>query len=290
VKAEDLQKTFDEVMQSIVKKLISEIGENIESIFVSGSYATKTYSLQCPNANLYVVSKAEKSAKLLLPVSRIFHEIKRKYAKKINIAADLKPYRFAYFKPRKGEPTFTIRINLFDMKDKDKNFMVPNYVLRGWLSSEKVLYGTSVLKGLKIRVGKDLMTLNQKRFILLTIMQQLKHMPFTYNWTKEPELLFHESYEFSKYILSEGLLLKMNEKEIEKCLDVQIYENKEKFVDFYTQKYGHEVADLAKKILEAREHYLEWKDDENKAVEMYATAWQVWRVVWGTLIQMLPRK
>ena len=120
-------------------------------------------------------------------------------------------------------------------------------------------------------------------------MQQLKHIPLSYDWRKEPELLFSESYEFAKYTLSEGLLLKMDEKEINEGLDVQIYENKEKFINFYEQKYGQQAGMLAKKVSEAREHYLEWKDDVNKAIEMYATAWQIWAIVWGNLMQMLPQ-
>jgi hypothetical protein len=276
----DIKKIIDSVVNDFVEKIISQLGEKIESIFIAGSYATGKYSFQCPNVNLYVVSKSNKSSELFIPISKIFHEIRKKFSGEINVVADLRPYRFAYFKPKKGAITLSIRINLFDMKDQDKNFLVPDYVLRGWFSSEKVLYGSDVLKGLKIKVSKDSNILNQKRFILLIVMQQLKHIPLSYDWEEEHELLFYESYEFAKYILSEGLLLKMNEKEIEECLDVQIYDNKEKFVDFYSQRYGEQAGMLARKILGARDHYLEWKDDLNKAIEMYSIAWQLWGLIW----------
>jgi hypothetical protein len=279
----DLESTIDAVVESFVKALTSELSNNIESLFVAGSYATRTFSLQYPNVNLYVISKANKSSELFLPISKIFHSIRRQFSEKINIAADLKPYRFAYFKPQKGRPTLSLRVNVFDMRDRDQNFTVPNYVLRGWAKSEKLLFGTEVLKNLKIEVRVDPTVLNQKRFVLLTIMQQLKHMPFSYDWTEEPELLYSESYEFAKYTLSEGLLLKMSEKEIETGLDVEIYENKDRFVAFFDERYGQRSGILAKKVQDAREHYLEWKDDVNRAAEMYATAWQIWGVIWAAL-------
>lgn len=285
---QELQRTIDEIVQTIVGRLASEFREKIESIFVAGSYATKTYSLQFPNVNLYVISKANESSGLFIPLSRVFHEIKEEFRERINITADLKPYRFACYTPQKDKVTLSVRINLFDMRDKARNFMVPDYVLRGWLKSQRILFGSDILKELKINVSTDIATLNQKRFILTTIMQQLKHMPLTYDWRKEPELLFSESYEFAKYTLSEGLLLKMSEKEIAEGYDVKIYEDKRKFVDFYAQKYGSHAADLARKVAEARESYLEWKDDLNKAIEMYTIAWQVWTIIWETLLKMLP--
>jgi len=283
----ELDDIIEQVVQSLVERLKTEFEERIESIFIAGSYASRTYSRQSPNVNLYVISKSNESSEMFIPIGRIFFETKELFATKLNITADLRPYRFACFSPQKGKPTLSVRMNLFDMKDRESNFMVPDYVLRGWAKSQKVLFGTDVLSELKIRVGMDRPILEQKRFILLTIMQQLKHIPLSYNWMKEPELLFHESYEFAKYTLSEGLLLKMDEKEIERGLDVEIYENKSRFVAFYSEKYGEPAAALARKVLDAREHYLEWKDEVSKAIEMYGVAWQVWRMIWGTLMQML---
>jgi hypothetical protein len=212
---EGILETVDLVINSLVERIKNELGDNIESIFIAGSYVTGNISVQCPNVNLYLISKPNKSNELFLPVGRIFYEIRKNFEDRINVVADLKPYRFAYYKPIKDKTTLTIRLNIFDMRDKDKKFMVPDYVLRGWLNSEKVLYGQNVLKDLPIKVEVSPEIINQKRFVLLTIMQQLKHIPFTYDWTKEPELLFHESYEFAKYLLSEGLLLKMEKSEIE---------------------------------------------------------------------------
>jgi hypothetical protein len=280
-----VRETVDLVINSLVERFKNELKSNIESIFIAGSYATGTISNQCPNVNLYIISKPNKSNELFFPLSKIFYEIKNNFKDKINIVADLKPYRFAYYKPVKDKITLTIRLNIFDMRDGDKKFMVPDYVLRGWLNSEKVLYGQDVLKDLPIKVEVSPEIINQKRFVLLTIMQQLKHIPFTYDWSKEPELLFHESYEFSKYLLSEGLLLKMKKSEIEASLDVKIYEKKEKFVDFYLEKYGPEAAELAKAVFEAREHYLEWKDDVAKAKQMYSTAWRIYGIVWKAFLE-----
>jgi hypothetical protein len=284
---EGIRETVDLAINSLVERLKNELGIDIESIFIAGSYVTGNISTQCPNVNLYVISKSNKSNELFLPLGKIFYEIKKDFEDKINVVADLKPYRFAYYKPVKNRVTLTIRLNLFDMKDKDKKFMVPDYVLRGWLNSEKVLYGQDVLKDLPIKVEVSPEIINQKRFVLLTIMQQLKHIPFTYDWSKEPELLFHESYEFSKYLLSEGLLLKMEKSEIEAGLDVQIYDEKEKFVNFYLEKYGPEASDLAKRVMEAREHYLEWKDDVEKAKQMYSIAWRIYGIVWRTLLEKI---
>jgi len=42
---------------------------------------------------------------------------------------------------------------------------------------------------------------------------------------------------------------------------------------------------LAKKTLEAREHYLEWKDDVEKAKQIYSTAWRIYGIVWRTLLE-----
>ena len=131
LQTQELHKIIDEIVQLMVDRLTSEYGEKIESIFVAGSFVTKKYSLQFPNVNFYVISKANESNSLFIPVSKIFHGIKDEFREKINIIADLKPYRFAYYKPQKNLITLSIRINIFDMRDKTKNFMVPDYVIRG---------------------------------------------------------------------------------------------------------------------------------------------------------------
>lgn len=281
------RKTVDLVVNSFATRVKDNLGEKIESMFLAGSYATGTFSTSSPNVNLYLISKVNKSNELFLPLSKIFFETRNRFKDQVNVVADLKPYRSAFYRPEKDKATLTIRINLFDMKDSDRKFMVPDYVLRGWRSSQKVLYGKDVLKDLPIKVAITPELLAQKRFVLLTIMQQLKHMPFTYDWIKEPELLFHESYEFAKYLLSEGLLLKMTDKEIEEGMDVKIYDEKEEFVSFYLEKYGKDAGELARKVVDARTHYSEWKNDIGKAQEMYFTAWRIYGIVWTTLMQVL---
>lgn len=276
----NIKKTVDLIVAEFIEHTVSRLGKKIESINIVGSYAIGKYSLQAPNVNFEIISKANESVNLYLPLSNIFLDLAKKFKKDINIFHDLKPYRQTLFVPEKNKTTLTINSGLLDMRDIKRNFDVPAYVLRGWITTRKVVYGKDVLGKLKFEIKKNRMLIEQKRFVLLTIKKQLEKVPYTYDWRKYPELLLEEALTFGKLLLFEGVLLKLNDKEIKEKLDLELIINKEKLVNFYIRRFDKKIGEFAKKIINIRKNYLKWKSNTEKAVELYKIDWQLWNLIW----------
>lgn len=281
----ELKKTIGQFIKSFKNRLHKNLGDKIECVFLTGSYARGTYSTQSPNLNIFIISKPNQSGKLFLSVSKIFYELKDEFEEKLNLRVGLKPWRFALYTPKKNKTTLSVDMAVFDAALKKINFGVKNYIVRGWKSAYKVILGTDALKDLDIKVADSQQTIKDKRIYLIILKNQLMRMPTTYDWRKTPEFLFDESYNYGKLLLYEGLLFKMSPKEIESGLDLKLIDNKSQLINFYKERYSNEVGILAKRILEAREYYLKWKDSVEKATEIYNTAWKLWEIIWKTFLE-----
>ncbi len=281
----ELKRTIEQFIKSFRDRLDKDLGDKIECVFLTGSYARGTFSLQSPNLNIFIISKSNQSGKLFLPISKVFYELKDEFKPKLNLRAGLKPWRFAIYEPEKNKTTISVDMAIFDAALKKVNFGVKNYIVRGWKSAYKVILGEDILKDLDIKVVGSRQTIKDKKMYLIILKNQLMRIPSTYDWRKTPEFLFDEAYNYGKLVLYEGLLFKMNPKEIESGLDLKLIDNKKKLINFYKERYGHEVGVLTEKILEAREHYLEWENSTKKATEIYNAAWELWEIVWKAFLK-----
>lgn len=275
----ELRKTIDDVFNRLVNRIKTELSEKIGSIIVTGSYARGEYSIQSPDINLYIFSKPGKNVELLIPISEIFHELVSEFKPKLVVRAHISPWRFGFYIPEKGKITLGVTLNIFDLAEKDNHFGIPENVLRGWAAAYKVVYGPDVLKEVKVDTGKTQRIIQGAMQLLSLVKMQLVRVPQTYDWRKCPEYLFDESYEYAKTILYHGLTLKATDEEMRNKLDLKIIADKPLLIGFYKERYGEDAGKLAEKIIDARTHYLEWKDVKEKAIEMYNAAWKMLSIV-----------
>ena len=76
-----------------------------------------------------------------------------------------------------------------------------------------------------------------------------------------------------------GIEVAMTEEELSSKVYTNYIRNKETIADFYRERYGEDAAEIVKKIFDAREHYLTYKRDAKKAIEIFDAALKIGEII-----------
>jgi hypothetical protein len=292
-----LKQKIDEMVNEIVDNVASKLGTYIESITLSGSYATGKMSLERPNINILVFVKPEPPATLYLETGRILYSAGKKYSEFFRFRIDPFPFRFIY-PIGNSDLEVSVNLNFYEIADKDlimwmtpdkkirAPFGAPEPVIQSFKAMRKVVFGTDVLGNMEFHVTHQDILLNVLREFP-TYRLQLTRAPMTYNIDKDYELLATEAIQIGKSCLNSAAAVLLDQESIEQGKHLELFDDKKKLLEFLQQNGSPNLAKWAEIILNARDNFLEVKNDKKKVLELYDAAYNVLNIIFGMALGRL---
>lgn len=270
---EEIKEKIEELVSELVGTLKRELHYCIEGITLFGSYTIGKISLDRPNVDMLIFTKADISADDYLKIGEIFYRISKKYKEYFSVKIDSLPFRTG-FPSGKKKLQLTLTPNILSMFQKNDKppFGVPLNVLEGIVSTKKVVFGSDPLKEIDIKYTKQ--DVVQWAFFDVGILfrNQLIRAPLSYDVNEHLGLLADEALEIGKIALMWGTEIFLSEKDRQRGKHIDLIKNKEKMVSFY-QEIDKELGRAAIIILEARTQFQKYKENKEKAFKLYNAAY-----------------
>jgi len=261
---EDVAKNFEKACKKV-------LGERLHSFYMVGSYAFGKISLDRPDINYLLILKESAIPKDYLKLGDICREIVETFKKQCSVRIEFRPFRYIYPKIRKDYDVFLNPIVLSLQEIKGMGCIFNKWFTEGLKSANKLLFGSDLLPTLEVGEITREDIFQGAIFDLSFFIIPLTRAPAQYD-EDEFDLLFNEAMTNGKNICYLGIELAMNDEELKNKEYVNYIQSKETIVDFYKERYGEEAAILVFKIFDARENYLQYKKDPQKAKEMFEVA------------------
>jgi len=280
---------IDELINELVETLKKELYHCIESITLTGSYTIGGMSLDRPNVNMLIFTKANVSADDYLKIGEIFYRTSKKYKDCFSVKIDSLPFRFG-FPTDKRKMELILAPNVLSITEKDQRppFGVPCNVLEGMKATKKVVFGSDPLEEADLTYTKRDVVRWAFFDIVVLFRNQLIRAPLTYDVKSHLDLLAHESLEMGKIALYWGVEIFMDEGDLKKGRHIELIKDKEKMIEFY-QNIDRELGESARIILEARKLFQEHRTDKDKVTRLYNAAYTaVQKVSFKILNEMKP--
>jgi len=264
---------IDKIVSEIVDELKLEIGDKLESIMLFGSYTQGKISLERPNVNMLIITKENVSGDEYLKIGRIFYKVAENYKNYFSIKIDSLPFRFGFSEnSNKTELVLSPNISSITEKNQIPAFGIPHNVLDGIKKSRKVAFGSDSLSEIDTKYTKEQLIQWALFDVGLLFRNQLIRAPLSYDIDKNLNQFVNESLQIGKMALFWGAEIFIDEAGFKSGKYMELINNKEKMIEFY-QNIDRGLVDAAKIILEARQHFQEYKTNREKAFELYNAAY-----------------
>lgn len=270
------KKQIDEVVNYFAEKVKEKLSDKVQCISLFGSYARGDYSKDRPDVNLGVYFKERFSPQDAVILSDVIYNTIEQFKNKLTVLPEPRP--FAYPEIPKGVSNF-IFLNICPLSIGEKNnpflpFGVDITFLSGVKAFEKELYGTTPLKDFKIKVDINAVKATTKS-LLPTILLNLLRLPLAKNFYDNTATIFNESMSSGKGVANIAIEAAMTQEEFDTGKHLSILSNKEEMIEFCKKRYDAQTANWVNIILSSRKNFLKWKDDPEKAKEVYTAAFSL---------------
>jgi hypothetical protein len=264
----------DSIARSYEKKCEEKIGEDLEALYLFGSYAFGKISLDLPDINYFLVLKEGVLPNVFLKHAEILREVINEFKDVATVTTEFRPYRYIY--PTMKGADFDVVLNLQYVRMEDRHGPVPflwGWVLEGVIQTRKIVFGRDVLAD----IHQPLPTTDYiKAFFPLCFYQiwvPLERAPVQYNLPEESHLLMHEAHKVASMAsIGFGVTVALNEKELKENKWLEFATDKQKLVQFYKERYDEASARNVELMLEVRDNWQKYKKDSEMAIRMYRAA------------------
>jgi hypothetical protein len=263
-----------EVAESFEKTCLEKLGERLESLYVVGSYALGNISLDRPDLNFLLILKGYATPNDYLMVGEICKGIVGSFRNKCRILVEFRPFRYIYPKTRGGYDVTLNPIIQSVQEIRERGVIFTKWFTEGMKNANRLIRGEDFLATVNVGEITRQDILQGAMFDLPFFTIPLTRAPTQYD-ENEVDLLFNEALTNAKNISYLGVEVAMSEEELRRKDYLKHIEGKQTMVHFYEQRYGEEAGRLITKILDARENYLEYKDDKTRAEEMFGVALEI---------------
>jgi len=278
----DHKELVDAVANAFAELCKEGLGEHIESLYVTGSYAFGKISLDRPDINFLIILKGRTTPKDYLTQGEICRQVINRFKEACSIRIEFRPFRYLYPKVRREYDVFLNPILTSVDEIRDMGCIFTKLFTEGLKNSNRLLDGSDFLRTLEI--GEITMedVIKGAMFDVPFFILPLTRAPAQYD-ESEIDLLFNEALVSGKMLSYLGIELALSEEELKRKAFITYIENKGTIVQFYNERYGIDIGGLVSKIYEARENYLEYKNRPEKAKELFEAALRLGGVIQGKL-------
>jgi hypothetical protein len=268
------RKIIDSIARFYEKRCEEELGNDLEALYLFGSYAFDKISIEIPDINYLLLLKEGVSPEVFLKNAQILRELRDKFKDVATIMPEFRPNRYIY--PTIKGADFDISICTQYARMEDRHGPVPfgwGWVLEALLQTRRLIFGKDALA----EVYQPPPTRDYIRnFFPPTfshIWLPLERAPFQYKLPEESYLLMHEAHKVAQMAsIGFGVTLALNDKELEEKRWLEFVTAKDKLVRFYQERYDEDTANNVRLMLEVRDNWLRYKRDSEMAIKMFKAA------------------
>ncbi|MBU0708271.1 hypothetical protein KJ596_00795 [Patescibacteria group bacterium] len=265
---------IENVVEFINTKLEAELGTKLESVYLVGSYPQGAISLARPDINWLLIWKNFISGEELWQLGAILTSAISSFEDDFAVRPEFRPFKFSYPVNDTGSKdevfvniTFAFAATT-EEEFKRVNSSIPEYVFDGFKSSRKLILGKDILANMNFATTKQSILNSARDKIMFHHKIQLDRVPLTYHQEKQASLIFNEALSHGKNLLYFAVEILMSDEELANKDYLKLYGEKGKLLNYVKDRLP-EAEESATQILEAREHYPEWKNQRNRAKEIY---------------------
>lgn len=283
---QQIQQKLDELINDLSSLLRERIGDSCEGLTLVGSCAVGKMSLARPDIGPFLFLKKGVSADVFLSIGEIFTELIERYKGTFAIRPEFRPFKFSYPLNKRDLEVF-IGANIVRMEEKDLEFPfgISKNVLAGMKRAKKVLWGRDILEEMDTSVDKAYLVKAAFRDVGI-IRLQLSLAPSIYNLNTDYDMLFSEALNWGKLATRWGLEVAVTEEEARSGAYLDKFTNFRDMIASYKKYYSPEIAKSTEIILDARDHYDEWKQDKEKAYLLFTEAYKLMEAIWAKLLSV----
>lgn len=269
---EDIVKNFvDDYCRAVWTELQ---GKGVDGVGVSGSYARGDWSRGRPDIN-FAVFVENVTPDLLIKIGNIASRLNDTYSKYANLRPELHPHRFvAPWGRDSSKRDVFFKIGVYDESDQNEYhpFGLPSFYAEANQQSLKMWHGRDYLKEIQFH-AENKMVLEVVAHAFEDWKPQIEICPLSYNLEEDIDLFFNEAMIWGKLIIQQyawiqGLKNKLNYKKKD--------HREEIFDKIHDKRQLRGFVDVPEKqrvmvnlVLDARLNYDSWKNDKEKAYEVY---------------------
>lgn len=275
---------LDNLANYVNEEIIKLLSPKIESLYLVGSYTTGNISLNRPDINWLLIHKDPVEDESRWIIGEIFTKTIDKFIDIFVVRPELRPFKFSY-PIKRGEDVFINLSIITDAPTKQefirKNSFLPEYVLDGYKSSKKLVFGNDILGNISFEVNKENIWSSAMEKII-SHKVQLDRIPLAYHLQKDVDLVYNEALSHGKNLIYFAVELLMSEEELKEKQYIKMFQDKDKMSEFLKSR-NPELYALSEILSDAKESYENSKFDPEKAKEVYLTSSKVANLLLKTL-------
>lgn len=266
---------FKELVNFITQQLQENFGNQISSCYLVGSYAQGNVSKSRPDINWLLIWEDPPTGKEIWTLGEILTNTVNKFEDSYIVRPEFRPFKFSYPIKRGQKEVFINITNVVSAntqeKFKKKNSYIPEYIFLGFKESRKLVFGDDLLEKFDFEISKESVKKSAMKKIISHKIQ-LDRIPLVYNLEEDIDLLFNESLSHAKNLMYFMVELLMTDEELKDRRFLELYKDKEELLDFFSSRKP-DLEETVITILESKEKYGEWKEDKERAKEIYLAAY-----------------
>lgn len=275
---ENKKKLVDTVAKTFEEICKKELSERLNSLYVVGSYAFDKISLDKPDINFLIILKEGATPEDHIKIGKICRKMTEIFKDRCSVRIEFRPFRYIYPKIRKDYDIFLNPIVLGVQEIEGMGCIFNKWFTEGLKNANRLLYGEDFLKTLAVGEITKQDIFQGANFDLSFFTIPLTKAPSQYD-EDEFDLLFNEAMTNGKNMCYLGIEIAMSEEELRNKEYTKYIQSKETITDFYRERYGERASELVDKIFDARENYLRYKKDRQKAEEIFGVALSIGNLI-----------
>jgi predicted nucleotidyltransferase len=278
-------KLIDEILLNKIIKYAAACPEDIETVYLTGSYVRGTYNARRPNVNVYLIAAPHRAPAVRVELGRVFADIRRELRiEAVDFMIDCHPYTISQRDPDwLDRPLLTLTTKVLAGEAAANRYHISPTIGLGWFAAHKILVGRPDALDVFARPPvRDRAWLHGAHQALSHYRNILDHLPWALDWVPRPHRLVEESSRYAEEALRDGVHIGLTDEELEAGRNIEILHDWASVGrDFYRDRYGDDGVWACDAVARLKAAVLaDGGACEADAEHAWHDALRVWSVVW----------
>lgn len=277
-------KLIDEFLLDKIVAYATGCPEDVETVYLTGSYVRGTFNPRRPNVNVYLISAPHRAPGVRISLGRVFAEVRRDLRDEgVDFTIDCHPYTISQRDPEWTErPLLTLTTKVLAGEAATDRYHISPTIGLGWFAAHKVLVGRpDALAAFALPPVRDRAWLHGAHQALSHYRNIVDHLPWALDWVSQPHRLVEESSRYAEEALRDGVHIGLTDEELQAGRNIEILHDWATVGrDFYRDRYGDEGVWACDAVDRLKAAVLADESDAADAEIAWHDALRVWSVVW----------
>jgi hypothetical protein len=151
----DWPRLIDEFLLRRIIDYARDNPDDVDTAYLTGSYAQGTWNPHRPNVNLYLIATPRRAEQVRLTLGRIFADVQRDlHAEDVDFTVDCHPYTISQRDPAWSDrPLLTLTTKVLAGEAAADRYHISPTIGLGWSAAHKILVGRPDAHGVLGLVG-----------------------------------------------------------------------------------------------------------------------------------------